>query len=1163
MPDVWNDLSSNELAGRLSDLGLVLCQADGVLVCVHCKYSLQPSGQTVSKHLWEKHSLPAKDRAGLNAFVRGLELHDPNALPPCPDGSPVHPHLAVQCGVTCLQCRYRTTSPTLLKRHMAKEHGQRKCRDGSDKDTLWAEVSLQSWSQQGKRDFWIVKTIREDEPSLVVQSPRRKRRLSQIRKEEVERLARRQQSMDAGDREDPLLSSNWMRRTGWNKLFSGTDRSVLVALSRPPMAGSDGFSVGGQHADEMMFSTADERRLAVVSIAIDRFLDRCEDTLRHSDHSIRCCLRSHFPGRSYKSPFELPSRNSTRTRYRSLWKRMVFFCIRIHLLGENIREDVLHLPFPNDLQLKTERLWSQLTDTTNDQFPTHGSLPSQQSNSFPSAVRHSGIRGKGARQPTSKRYGVNNGLSAASSQGETVEIINDSGCVEDSDGDEADSDEEYVPFSTSASDDEAEADEDDAISVASIRTDDGTDRIQSALRIALCEAPEKRAADPAGRNEVDDRLLDGMAQFCVFLCTEPYHDGKSASTVMVYFAGVLGISPDGTTVERPSNYTPKLSALVHIARLCLLEATLPRFSYPRLGWDARPCLGQQNSLNKVREAFLCQGNAAPVGELLSLRAYGRTMSRTDGPTFRVEWSHDGSSVQWDDGELSMADFRGVGHQATNLVRDCIQGFFGTGLPSLDLNVLHDRMSEHKNGYSFVHDSKNGLAHGYLEFSEKVCADPVHSLMTRNGWNERAVRRFLKKEEKLLEYIMVMMYLRGGQAPRVTEFFSMLCWNGASSSRGLYVHGGSMLYITRHSKARKTTNQEFQVARYLPAKDSVALATYLVYIRLLADMIQRSCFGTNKDRKYLFSSVDDTDNHWKPSRLTVVLRSLTKEVAGIEIGVQVYRQLSIAVTERHLAHISKPFNRFDDKTIDANVDVALAWQSGHRPMQRGTSYGIDAAYPDSLQPALLRVYRWTSDIWHRFLDETQDTNADRAMSPTATDRNRAERPRRRQRTNHAMPYLVTPAVSHTSIQTTPVDVDMAAPMAHDDIEQRSVRSNTQCSDGVGGCELSEEIIPGDRTIVSASTMSMPNQSRVRSSGYIGEAPPSTPMTRPRASCGEQTPTHRLSDSSKKTFARDQEVRAAASLTDVDVFWQFEYLEDYKLLVCKFHGYAIRNVKRHLE
>jgi hypothetical protein len=373
----------------------------------------------------------------------------------------------------------------------------------------------------------------------------------------------------------------------------------------------------------------------------------------------------------------------------------------------------------------------------------------------------------------------------------------------------------------------------------------------------------------------------------------------------------------------------------------------------------------------------------------------------------------------------------------------------------------------------------------------------------------------------------------------------------------------MLYITRHSKARKTTNQEFQVARYLPAKDSVALAIYLIYIRPLTDMIHRSCFGTNKDRKYLFSSVDDPDKHWKPSRLTAVLRRLTKEVASIEIGVQVYRQLSIAVTERHLAYISKPFNHFDDKTVDANVDVALAWQSGHRPMQRGTSYGIDAAYPDFLQPALLRVYRWTSDIWHRFLDETQDTNGNRAISPTTTDNGHAERPRKRQRTNHGMSYPRTPAPNHISLQYTPEDIDMAAQMAHDDIEQRSVRSNTQCSHGVEGCQLSEEDIPGDSTTVSTSTLPMPTQSRVRSSGSIGRAPPSTLLTRPHASSNEQAPTHRLFGSSKKTFATDQEVRAAASLTDVDVFRQFEYLEDFKLLVCKIHGYAVRNVKRHLE
>jgi hypothetical protein len=72
--NVWLDLSPTEVYQRLADFGLVLCRDDRVIVCNHYRYALQLSGQTVSKHLWGIHSLPAKDRTGLNAFVRSLKL---------------------------------------------------------------------------------------------------------------------------------------------------------------------------------------------------------------------------------------------------------------------------------------------------------------------------------------------------------------------------------------------------------------------------------------------------------------------------------------------------------------------------------------------------------------------------------------------------------------------------------------------------------------------------------------------------------------------------------------------------------------------------------------------------------------------------------------------------------------------------------------------------------------------------------------------------------------------------------------------------------------------------------------------------------------------------------------------------------------------------------
>ncbi len=141
------------------------------------------------------------------------------------------------------------------------------------------------------------------------------------------------------------------------------------------------------------------------------------------------------------------------------------------------------------------------------------------------------------------------------------------------------------------------------------------------------------------------------------------------------------------------------------------------------------------------------------------------------------------------------------------------------------------------------------------------------------------------------------------------------------------------------------------------------------------MLYRACFNCAYNRRLFFTSPESKGKPWNSSVLTKALRELTQRVCGVAFGVQVYRQLSIAVTERHIKQVSRPFDRFDDKGSKVKLKVAFAWQSGHRPLQRGMTYGINAAYPDSLQPALLRVYKWASKEWHRF------TKADEVLSGT--------------------------------------------------------------------------------------------------------------------------------------------------------------------------------------
>jgi hypothetical protein len=351
-----------------------------------------------------------------------------------------------------------------------------------------------------------------------------------------------------------------------------------------------------------------------------------------------------------------------------------------------------------------------------------------------------------------------------------------------------------------------------------------------------------------------------------------------------------------------------------------------------------------------------------------------------------------------------------------------------------------------------------------------------------------------------------------------------------------------------------------VARYLPNKDSVALAIYLIYIRPLTDMIHRACFDKNTDRKYLFSSVMEPDKHWKPSRETAALRKLTRDVSGVEIGVQVYRQLSIAVTERHLAHISKPFNRFDDKTVEANRDVAFAWQSGHRPMQWGVSYGLDAAYPDSLQPALLRVYKWTSDVWHDFLDE-RDHGGDDVSEPTKFSGPTVHcdiEPQKRRCTIDVTIAPRSPTVSATSQRFNAVDVDLTPAGTNAQVSADTATTHAQLID--------REILDDfhrERTTVVTAAASTPTGPRYRGLESDGVPSPSALATQTSTPSIDRAPARRLFNFTSASSSNDGEMRDPAQLTDIDVFRQFEYLEDYKLLICKSHGYAIRNVKRHLE
>ncbi|KAH6628948.1 hypothetical protein F5144DRAFT_329383 [Chaetomium tenue] len=264
----------------------------------------------------------------------------------------------------------------------------------------------------------------------------------------------------------------------------------------------------------------------------------------------------------------------------------------------------------------------------------------------------------------------------------------------------------------------------------------------------------------------------------------------------------------------------------------------------------------------------------------------------------------------------------------------------------------------------------------------------------------------------------MLVACGGQ-PRAPDLLHLRCENAMSADRGIFVYGGSVMYLTRSHKAKRSTNREFYVARFLPVQPGHLIFKYLVYIRPVVDMLMREQRpGLRGCSTYLFrAKASDDSEAWTTGHLTNVIKRFSAQAWGKGITLQMLRQLSVGISEKHVREVFKPFNRFDDLTDAADRNVAFAWQTGHRPLQRARSYGLDGAFPAQLQPQLLGRYVWVSSRWHEFL-HLPSTVAPPAAPKTGTGAGGAgiddcERgPLAGGRNAHS--YELTPAVPHTPI-----------------------------------------------------------------------------------------------------------------------------------------------------
>lgn len=196
---------------------------------------------------------------------------------------------------------------------------------------------------------------------------------------------------------------------------------------------------------------------------------------------------------------------------------------------------------------------------------------------------------------------------------------------------------------------------------------------------------------------------------------------------------------------------------------------------------------------------------------------------------------------------------------------------------------------------------NGLDEGYARLLLQACLShgSLSALSGSGGWSWYAVRQYLKLTRNLEEMLFGGFYTSCGQCPRLRELPSLECENNPIGSRGIYVWNGSVIYLIRHHKAKRSTNHEFNVVRFLPARLGVVTVRYLSYIRRVASILRRELdehmrtLQPATDTPFLFQN---QERQWSTQRMTSILKAATCQVWPSAVTCQLYRQVTVGITK---------------------------------------------------------------------------------------------------------------------------------------------------------------------------------------------------------------------------------------------------------------------------
>jgi hypothetical protein len=427
----------------------------------------------------------------------------------------------------------------------------------------------------------------------------------------------------------------------------------------------------------------------------------------------------------------------------------------------------------------------------------------------------------------------------------------------------------------------------------------------------------------------DEESLDArVLELSVTFITHSDYSGKRSA--LLHFAAVLGIDSTKNAYRLPNQYGSTLAGLVYCLRLLLFEHAVPATSCKELTdplWE----------LQRIRKKWLVDGEPSPFHTINNLLAYCQGVGYDEGTVPRVQWSADNETMYYHGKPLAIEKLRGFVSELIDsaeevLYKELLFQADRSGVQDMDLNSIVDDMNESQAGYSFMSERKNKLGGGRARVMARLRASSAWKDMAKvetEGirFKPEAVAKYKRKVEQLMEQLLILVHVTGGQPARGTEITILRYLNAQQNMRNVYIQDGRVVLVTRYHKAQVSTGQLRVIPRFLPTGVGQLLVTYLADVLPFVQLLN-SATGSKSPRGFLWA---DEKGVWDTARMT---KALTRESAarmGNRITVQDYRHIAIAIDRVHVRGLTGDMEPQEDDPHDA--------MANHGSVIAGQAYGL--------------------------------------------------------------------------------------------------------------------------------------------------------------------------------------------------------------------------------